>query len=131
MLGEYTEVSQDVSRASRAGSARRHVDTNAWQLAVSWFLTGEEEAFRGFKPKARFSPSEGTWGAFEIRPACTSSTSTTTPSAAAPTRSPTRRVSASKAGSYGVGLNWYLNENVKWLLNYELTTLRRRRRRRR
>jgi phosphate-selective porin OprO/OprP len=31
-------------------------------------------------------------------------------------------VSASEADSYGIGLNWYLNENVKWLLDYEHTT---------
>jgi phosphate-selective porin OprO/OprP len=31
-------------------------------------------------------------------------------------------VSASQADSYGIGLNWYLNENVKWLLDYEHTT---------
>ena len=31
-------------------------------------------------------------------------------------------VSASQADSYGIGLNWYLNENVKWLLDLEHTT---------
>jgi phosphate-selective porin OprO/OprP len=30
--------------------------------------------------------------------------------------------SASQADSWGVGLNWYLNDNVKWLLDYEHTT---------
>jgi len=31
-------------------------------------------------------------------------------------------VSASEADSWGIGLNWYLNENVKWLLDYESTS---------
>ena len=30
--------------------------------------------------------------------------------------------SASQADSYGIGLNWYLNENLKWLLDVEHTT---------
>ena len=29
---------------------------------------------------------------------------------------------ASQADSWGVGVNWYLNENVKWLLDYEHTS---------
>ena len=64
---EYTEVSQDVSRVVPSGIREATVDTNAWQFAVSYFLTGEEASFKGFQPKTRFSPSEGTWGAFEIK----------------------------------------------------------------
>jgi phosphate-selective porin OprO/OprP len=30
--------------------------------------------------------------------------------------------SARKAESFGIGFNWYLNENLKWLLNYDHTT---------
>jgi phosphate-selective porin OprO/OprP len=29
--------------------------------------------------------------------------------------------SASKATGWAVGLNWYLNENLKWMLDYERT----------
>ena len=50
LLGEYTQVSQDVARTTAAGLREGSLDTTAWQLAASWFLTGEEAAFRGFKP---------------------------------------------------------------------------------
>ena len=30
--------------------------------------------------------------------------------------------SARKASTIGVGLNWYWNQNVKWVLNYEVTS---------
>ena len=66
LLGEYTQVSQDVSRTTAAGVRRDSLDTSAWQLAASWFLTGEEAAFRGFKPNSVFSLDNKTWGAFEI-----------------------------------------------------------------
>ena len=29
---------------------------------------------------------------------------------------------ARKATAYGLGLNWYLNENLKWVLNYDRTS---------
>jgi phosphate-selective porin OprO/OprP len=30
--------------------------------------------------------------------------------------------SARRASTIGVGLNWYLNQNLKWVLNYERTS---------
>jgi len=29
---------------------------------------------------------------------------------------------ASKATAWGVGLNWYLNQNYKWSVNYDVTS---------
>ena len=122
VLGEYTEVSQDVSRASPGGFRSATVDTNAWQLAVSYFLTGEEAAFKGFQPKTRFSPSEGTWGAFEIKARVQQLNVDDNAFGGGADSYADPAVSASAADSYGIGLNWYLNENVKWLLDYEHTT---------
>ncbi|HSD69832.1 MAG TPA: porin, partial [Woeseiaceae bacterium] len=66
LIGEFTKVSQDVSRIVAAGIRTGSVDTDAWQLAASYFLTGEEAAFRGFQPNTRFSRADGTWGALEV-----------------------------------------------------------------
>jgi phosphate-selective porin OprO/OprP len=122
LLGEYTEVSQDVSRVVTAGNRTGTVDTDAWQLAASYFLTGEEASFRGFQPKTRFAPSEGTWGAFEVvaRVQSLSVSDDAFDGGADSFADPL--ASARQADSWGVGLNWYLNENVKWLLDYEHTT---------
>src|SRR4051812_24742088 len=55
-LGEYTQVKQDVSRTV-AGSTRSDTLTNsAWQGQFSWFITGEEESYRGFTPQSTFQP---------------------------------------------------------------------------
>jgi phosphate-selective porin OprO/OprP len=122
VLGEYTEDSQDVSRVVATGVREATVDTNAWQLAVSYFLTGEEASFKGFQPKTRFSPSEGTWGAFEIKARVQQLNIDDNAFSAGADSFADPLVSASQADSYGIGLNWYLNENVKWLLDLEHTT---------
>ena len=45
LIGEYVQVSQEVSRTTTAGISRGRINNNAWQLAASWFLTGEEADF--------------------------------------------------------------------------------------
>lgn len=122
VIGEYTEVSQDVSRAVPSGLREATVHTHAWQLAVSYFLTGEEASFKGFQPKTRFSPGERTWGAFEIKARVQQLNVDDDAFGGAADSFADPAVSASQADSFGVGLNWYLNENVKWLLDYEHTT---------
>ncbi len=122
LMAEYTEVSQDVSRVVTAGNRTGTVDTDAWQFAASYFLTGEEAAFRGFKPKTTFSPSEGTWGAFEVVARVQSLSVSDDAFAGGADSFADPLAAARQADSWGVGLNWYLNENVKWLLDYEHTT---------
>jgi phosphate-selective porin OprO and OprP len=122
LLGEYTEVSQDVSRVVASGVRTGTVDTNAWQLAVSFFLTGEEAAFRGFQPTTRFSLNDGTWGAFEVVARVQQLSVDDSAFAGGEDSFADPLTSAGDAGSWGLGLNWYVNENVKWLLDYEHTT---------
>jgi phosphate-selective porin OprO and OprP len=122
VLGEYTEVEQGVSRAVPTGLREATVDTNAWQLAVSYFLTGEEASYKGFQPKTRFSPSEGSWGAFEIKARVQQLNVDDNAFSGGADSFADPLASASQADSYGIGLNWYLNENLKWLLDIEHTT---------
>jgi phosphate-selective porin OprO/OprP len=105
-----------------AGTRQGRVDTEAWQLAVSYFLTGEEASFRGFEPKTRFSPSDGTWGALEVVARLQSLSVGDAAFEGGADSFADPLTSARRADSWGVGLNWYLNENVKWLLDYEHTT---------
>jgi phosphate-selective porin OprO/OprP len=122
LLGEYTQVSQDVARTTAAGRRTANLDTSAWQLAASVFLTGEEESYRGFKPINVFSLANHTWGAFELvaRYHVLDPDDDAFLGGAASFADPA--VSARKASAYGVGLNWHFNENLKWLLDYEQTT---------
>jgi phosphate-selective porin OprO/OprP len=88
LLGEWTQESQDVIRTTPTGVRSEQLDTTAWQLAASIFLTGEEESFRVSNRTTFFhSPTEpgepSNWWRV-----ITSSTPTTLPSWAA--RTPSR-----------------------------------------
>jgi phosphate-selective porin OprO/OprP len=122
VFGEYVISSQKLRRDAHPTSSSATNQTfgvihnTAWQVSASYILTGEENSYRGFKPKKPLSFANGGWGAWEIAarigeldvddevfPVFASSTS------------------ASKATSWGLGLNWYLNRNVKLNLNFENT----------
>jgi phosphate-selective porin OprO/OprP len=122
LLGEWTEGSQDVARPSALGGIRTDtVDTTAWQLQASLFLTGEEESFRGYKPQSVFAPANGTWGGWELVAHYTELDVDDAAFDGGADSFADPLASASKASTIGIGLNWYLNQNVKWSLNYELT----------
>src|SRR4029453_8294772 len=66
LLGEWTQVSQDVTFVTAAGLTRHDtIDTDAWQLAMSWFVTGEENKYRGYTPLTSFPPRGTGLGALE------------------------------------------------------------------
>ncbi len=122
VIGEYVQSRQDVSRQVTTALKRSDtIDNKAWQIALSYFLTGERAAFNSFTPKSTFEPGKPGWGAWEIAfrlhqleiddaAFANGSASFSDPSA-----------SPRKASAMGVGLNWYLNQNVKWMFNYERT----------
>lgn len=122
LLGEYTRVSQDVARTTEAGLREETLDTSAWQLAASWFLTGEEASFRGYKPETTFSLDKDTWGAFELVARYHELSVDEDAFAGGTDSFADPNSSARKASAWGLGLNWYLNENLKWVLNYERTS---------
>ena len=110
------------ARDPTAGTRSASLDNTAWQVQFAWFLTGEDEAFRGFTPATTFSLDNHTWGAFELvaryheldidDDAFTGGANSFANPATA----------ASKASAWGVGINWYLNQNYKWSINYDVTS---------
>ena len=112
-IGEYVQEGQKVAK----GKSLETLNDSAWQLGVSWVATGENTSFTGVKPKADFSPSQGQWGAWEVKARYSELNldSKAFPTFAATTAS----VSAARAAS--VGVNWYLSANVKVLLDYTQT----------
>ncbi len=114
LLAEYVTSEQAVQRAG----ASRDLEHKAWQVAASWVLAGGEPSYRAVNPKQVFDRAAGTWGAFEIaaRYHKQELDDASFPTFANPASS------ASAAEAWAVGFNWYLNKNVRLLLDYETTS---------
>lgn len=114
LLAEYAISNQEVTR----GANHAELEHNAWQLAGSYVLTGEDVNFRGgIKPSEDFDFNKGGIGAWEV----TARVGQTDVDDKTFVTFADSNVAASKARSYGGGLNWYLSENLKLLANYDFT----------
>jgi phosphate-selective porin OprO/OprP len=123
VLGEYVQVSQDVTRVTpTAGTRSDSLDNTAWQVQFAWFATGEDEAFKGFTPSSVFSLDNHTWGAFELVARYHELDIDDDAFTGGANSFANLATSASKASAWGVGVNWYLNQNYKWSLNYDVTS---------
>jgi phosphate-selective porin OprO/OprP len=121
LLGEYARVKQDVSRAVGTVINSDSLDIDAWQLQFSWLLTGEDQTFRSPNPAQPFQVGKPGWGAWELvaRVQELSIDKDAFVGGAASYANPA--TAARKARSAGIGVNWYLNQNVKWQLDYDVT----------
>jgi phosphate-selective porin OprO and OprP len=118
LIGSWVSAKQELARAGIA----REIESTAWFAAAQWVLTGEDATYRGVTPRTAFSPQAGAWGAFEIAArygelAIDDEAFTGAPA----TWFANPATSASEARGTTLGLNWYLNRNVKASLNLEHT----------
>lgn len=121
MLGEYVVSSQEVKNSTLNRTAR--FDHAAWQIEATYFLTGDDNSFRStsrnaFRPEHPFSFGGGGWGAFELvaRVGQLSLDRAAFPAFASSS-------SAREATAWGIGLNWYLNSNIRFYGDFESTHL--------
>ncbi len=116
LLGEYVTSSQNVTRATTSAK----LENKASQAIATYVLTGENATYRGVTPKKSFEPAAGTWGAFELtaRVSKLDVDDDAFPVFANP------QSSASEANAWAVGLNWYMNKNIKFVVNYEQTSFK-------
>ncbi len=117
LLGEYVVSSSPLLR----GAERGRIRNEAWQVAASFFLTGEKAGFQPVRPRQPLDPGHGGWGSLELvarahRLSIGADAFTLGFADAAK--------SAHQATAWGVGLNWLLNRNVKYVLDYEQTSFR-------
>lgn len=113
LLGEYIRVDQTV----RVADEYRDLMNEAWQIAGSWAITGEEASYRGIAPRTNFDLDAGTWGGFEV--ALRANVLRIDPRTFARYANPFQ--SAQSAYAYAAGVNWYLNRVVRVLASYEHT----------
>ncbi len=117
LLGEVVRSTQEV----RKGTARAELENRSWQVAGSWVIAGGEPSFKGVAPKKVFDPANHTWGAFELagRVSRLDVDDDSFPLFASLSSS------ARSARAWSLGLNWYLNKNLRVLLDYEQTRFER------
>jgi phosphate-selective porin OprO/OprP len=118
LLGEYAISDQQVARIGAPPFTSAHLSHRAWQVAASWLLTGEAATYGTVVPRRPFSPAKGDWGAWQL--AARYSELDIDPASFPLYSDPT--TSARRAQEFSVGLNWYLNRNVRVDLSYSHTS---------
>lgn len=121
LLGEYTQVKQDVSRTVGAVTNSDTLTNTAWQAQFSYFLTGEEEAYRGFTPGSTFLPGKPGSGAWELVARIQELDIDDDAFVGGASSFANPLTAVSKVKAYGVGVNWYPFNTVKLSLNYDLS----------
>jgi phosphate-selective porin OprO/OprP len=95
------------------------LENHAWDLSVTVFVTGDTAGYEGPKIKKPLNPAKGQWGGLQIAARINqfeADADTFAHSFADITKS------ARKATAWGLGLNWYVNKNVKQIVGFERTT---------
>src|SRR6266850_1798623 len=121
VLGEYVESSQELTRVNGTVTTSDKLTNDAWQVAFHWFVTGEDEAYRGFTPVSTFSPKNHTWGALELVARFHQLRIDPDAFVGGVDSLADPATQASKATAWGLGVNWYFNQNIKWVLDYDRT----------
>jgi phosphate-selective porin OprO/OprP len=116
VLGEYVVSTQEVTRATTTTTTAA-LRNDAWQVAVSWVVTGEKPTFKGLTPRRPLDPKNGGWGALELA----GRYSQLHVDADAFPRYANAAVAARRADAWSAGFNWYLSKNLKLQSNYETT----------
>jgi phosphate-selective porin OprO/OprP len=103
----------------RKGLVLEEIGHDAWQIAGAFVLTGEAatDALAGIRPRANFDFGAGHWGAFQagIR------YHELTVDEAAISLNLAAADSSRKAEAWTLGLNWYLTQNFKYVVDFERT----------
>ncbi|HSP06343.1 MAG TPA: porin, partial [Acidobacteriota bacterium] len=113
ILGEYVFTSQKV----RKGPNTATIGNNGVNLNVYYVLTGEKASYKYVVPDHPFDLDAGGWGAFEavFRYSRLDIDNDAFPVFADP------GLFSTLANNWTVGLNWYLNKNVKFVFDYDQT----------
>jgi phosphate-selective porin OprO/OprP len=98
------------------------ISNQAWQLAATYLITGEDATYGAVKPFHDFSPfGGGGLGALELAARIDQ---LLVDHDAFNDGLASKTTSAQEATEFAVGVNWYLNQNVKAMVDYEHTGFR-------
>ena len=105
--------------AVRKGDLAADIGIDSWQVAATWMLTGDAatDGTTAVRPRANFDFGAGHLGAFQLAAryhALKVDHQAFTLGFATPG-------SSAKADAWTIGLNWYLNPILKYVVNFERT----------
>ncbi|HEY2751917.1 porin [Phenylobacterium sp.] len=128
--GEWYQV--DVNRKATAPALSPFDPSfSGWYLQGAWAITGEHRAwtnanggFVGIRPLKAFDPQRGTWGAWELA-ARYSELDLNDHEGVAGAATPAGGIRGGQQNITTVGLNWYPNSVVRFLLDYQWTRVNR------
>ncbi|WKJ91425.1 porin [Methylomonas montana] len=115
VMGEYALSAQEVVNSAGA-PVRNQINNTAWQVQLSYVLTGEDNTFQSVKPMRPFDPLAGSWGAFQVAGRFSEFH---VDDKAFLYLDPSR--SARNATAWAVGVNWFINQNARIMADYEQT----------
>ncbi len=116
LIGEWVRSQQ---RLRKSATDTHEARNTSWQVSASFVLTGERPDKGWVTPTRRFDPSKRAWGAVALS-ARHGELDVDDDLFALGYADPAK--SASKAKEWGVGLDWYLTRNVKYVASYDHTT---------
>lgn len=114
VLGEYVVSDQQLVR----GAIKEKFKNDAWQISGTYVLTGEDASFKGVKPRKPFDLSLNQWGAWEI---AARYGQLDLDDSLFVRNFANINNSITEESAVGLGVNWYLNNNVRVMLDYERT----------
>jgi phosphate-selective porin OprO/OprP len=112
-FAEYTRSSLPV----RDSETLETIGHQAWQIAGTYVLTGEDATDNGVTPRANFNPSTGSWGALQVA----ARYHTLTVDRAAFDLGLAADDASRKAQAWSVGVNWYLSRMLLYRVLFERT----------
>jgi phosphate-selective porin OprO/OprP len=115
LLGEYVISHQGVRNS--ATRAKADLENTAWQVSAQWVLTGEPASFTGITPAEPFRIPGSGWGAWQLvaRYGQLNIDDRAFQGFSDP------NLSANSATAWSVGINWWLNKNVRVLTSFSHT----------
>ena len=114
LLSEYVISDQRVSLAKKSAA----LANTAWEVTGSLVLTGDDASYNGVTPLHPFNPHTGDWGALQLVgrfEGLDIDGKAFTDGFASSSKS------ASGATAWSVGLNWYLNRNIRAEVSFSRT----------
>ena len=121
LMGEYVISDQQVAHAGLGSMASARLQNTAWEVTGSWLITGEDASYGGIvAPRRPFNPGNGDWGALQL---VSRYMELAIDPAAFPQFSDPR-TSANSANAWSIGINWYLNHNLRFELSFSHTLFR-------